>query len=475
MAQVLTISLQPWQIPRPKKLSLLHMPYEIRKRIYEFTLMEPRLLKRTHSPTCHRRPRRANEVEILPFFCTTTKYDLYLNSSRPGKACQCGKRRGMALLRTCRQIWHEASPVFWSNNTLQFFNTAEFVHRVGTTLRAEQRNQLRSLSLLLRNPQDMSLPSSHHMFWPATPPDLYPVDAPPPLEQRFWRLVGQCGGLDRLEIPPVALHGISELALEEPACGKDGGGGGHDDGPRLLSGSRLSSVKVTQLVPYRTTGRWETDFFIGQAFRGAPVAKFSRVVLLQDVRTLEAVTEARRELEYNFRVHVDTLVKTQFLGATLSDLDRWTVTFRLDPGLHQGDNVRHVVLPTGERTKIEFYGLPISRATRVQMARKKMALDSAQREKNGLSCAQNEVVQRQKKKKKAAQLRKDAQEHHDYQDTLLDRRLRRLDLRDEQRADAKDRQRSILRAIEEAAEVRSKERKRVQPRAPRPTADCAAP
>jgi len=54
----------------------------------------------------------------------------------------------------------------------------------------------------------------------------------------------------------------------------------------------------------------------------------------------------------------------------------------------------------------------------------------------------------------------------------MERRLRRLRLKDEERADAKDRQRDILRAIEEAAEVRSKERKRVQPRA---RADCAAP
>ncbi|KAG5977167.1 hypothetical protein E4U55_006973 [Claviceps digitariae] len=458
MAQVLTISLEPWQVPRPKKLSLRHMPYEIRKRIYEFTLIEPRLLKKTHKPTCSHRRKQTDEVEIPPFFCTMTTNEVRLSRSRQGTECQCGKRKGLALLRTCRQISHEASPIFWSNNTLQFFNVVEFVDKVGGTLRAKQRNHLRSLSLLLRNPQDYV---SSHMFWSQAVGELYPPDVPF-LRQAFWRVVGQCSGLERLEIPPFALRGVDKLDLEKPACG---------DGPRLLSGSKLSSVKVTQLIPFRKSSRWVSHMFIHRSYRKTTVAKCSRTVLLQDVQTFDAVTEARRDLESNFRVHVDTLVKTQFLGATLSNLENWKATFRLDPGLHQGDNVRHVILPTGERTKIEFYGLPISKATRVQMAREKMALDLAQREINGLSLAQHEVVQREKKKRKVVQLRKDALEHMEHQEILVERRLRRLQLKDEQRADAKNRQRNILRAIEEAAEVRSKERKRVQPRA---KADCAA-
>ncbi|KAG6028049.1 hypothetical protein E4U41_000787 [Claviceps citrina] len=433
MSPVLTIRFEPWQLPRPKKLSLRHMPYEIRHQIYEFTLIEHRLLKKAHKATCPHRQRQTDEVEAAPLFCKdmmTTHDDLL--------TCRCGKRTGLALLQTCRQIFLEASPVFWSGNTLQFFSMAELVHMVGETLRAEQRSHIRSLSLL--NLGD--IPESFGS--PLRGPRNRQVS---PLNRAFWTLVGQCGGLARLEIPPYALHGVFELDFtEQAACG----------GQRLLSGSRLSSVKVTQLIPFGKTPYWMPQ---------TTVARCSRCVSLQDVSTLNDVNETRRELEYNFRVHVDTLVKTRFLGATPSNLAGWKRTFRLDPGLRRGDNVRHVVLPNGQRTKIEFYGLPISTATRVRIAKGRMALDSAQKGINGLSVAQHEVVQLEKEKRKAAQLRRDVQERNEYEEKLVERRLRRLQLKDGQRADAKDRQRDILRAIVEAAEVRSRERKRVHPRA----------
>ncbi|KAG6001551.1 hypothetical protein E4U21_004108 [Claviceps maximensis] len=462
MAQVLTISLQPWQIPRPKKLSLQHMPYEIRQRIYEFALIEPRLLKKTHESSCIYKRRQTNEVEIPPFFCATAKCEGLFTRQRLATECHCGKRKGLALLRTCRQISHEASPVFWSKNTLQFFSMPDFVQRIGGTLRAEQRNHIRSLSLLFRDFLDVTylgLPTRS-----STIPTWYCEDISS-TTQPFWRVVGQCRGLEQLEIPPFALHDVYELDLgNSAACGSDG------NEPRLLPGSKLSSVKVTQLIQYRKSPLWESQMY-HQPYEKTTVAKCSRTVLLQDVRTLEAVIETRRDLEYNFTRQIYALVRTQFLSATVSHLQNWTATFRLDPGLHQDDNVRYVVLPTGERTKIEFYGLPISKAARVQMAREKMALDMAQREINGLSFAQHEVVQQEKEKKQAVQLRKDTQEHMNYQEILAERRLRRLQLKEERRADAKDRQRNILRATEEAAKVRSKERKRVQPTV---NVECAA-
>ncbi|KAG5930162.1 hypothetical protein E4U53_002293 [Claviceps sorghi] len=447
MAQVLTISLEPWQIPRPKKLSLQHMPYEIRKRIYEFALIEPRLLKRAHKLSCLQRQLQASKAKDLPFFVTTIWCDT------GGRAeCPCGKRTGLALLQTCRQISREASPVFWSGNTLQFFGMEEVVHIVGETLRAEQRNHLRSLSLVV---EDLYLYKLQSRGWHSADAGL--------LVRRFWKAVGRCRGLERLEIPPFALRAGVELPMEEPACG---------DGPRCLFGSKLSSVKVTQLIPFFTSSRRVSPRYPQSMCPRPVVAKCSRNVLLQDVRTRETMVEVLEDLCYNFRIHVDTLVKTRFFGATPSNLRRWRETFKLDPSLHQGDNVRRVVLPTGERTKITFYGLPIGKATRLQMARDKMAQDSAQRDINGLSLAQHEIVQREKKKKKAAQLHRDVLEDVDYQEVLVERRLRRLRLKDEERAGAKDRQRNILQSIEEAAELRSQERKRVQPRAKE---DCAAP
>ncbi|KAL4898936.1 hypothetical protein BDW74DRAFT_164227 [Aspergillus multicolor] len=76
-------------------------------------------------------------------------YRLGLKSwpSMKGLDCLCARRQNLGILLASRQIYHEAWPVFWTENTFAFESgrlLAEFLDAIG----AEKRAAIRSISLL---------------------------------------------------------------------------------------------------------------------------------------------------------------------------------------------------------------------------------------------------------------------------------------------------------------------------------------
>ncbi|KAK2595048.1 hypothetical protein QQS21_007238 [Conoideocrella luteorostrata] len=437
MPQVLTIPPVPWQTPRPKKLTFRHLPYEIRKRIYELALIEPLRWKKTHEPNCPHKPTNKTDIEIPPFLQTNVW--LYPSPHRiaTDTKCSCAKRKGLSLLQTCRQISLEASPMFWSGNTFCFLSGWEFVIAVGHQLRSEQRKIIRSISLLGDDGKSWQLPRVRYL-WRCSSVYLGP----------FWDLLLECEALEHLEMPQDPLKRTPSDVLQKMAS----------------SGTKLRHLTLAQFIPYYGNLYRGRLFLPGLNYGrgGATYVKCSRRVSWEDFKSEESLTELLRDLEYNFRVHVDTAVKIQFLGAELSRLEFWRHTFKLAPDLNEHSSVRQVVLPTGEKTAVEFFGLPISGATRRKVVKHKIALDRRQRDINGLTAAQHEVVQRGKERKKMAREEVELQKQQEYETGLAERRLRRLELRDTHRAAAREQRKDVQSAAKEAAELRSKERKRVQ-------------
>lgn len=162
----------------------------------------------------------------------------------------------------------------------------------------------------------------------------------------FWDAVLQCTRLESLEIPLSYIKGRGMGRIMRELVEKVVG---------------LRDLELTRLVPYC----WK-DTVCGYPFPSSNFMSFpavyvrcSRRILLQDHADEEAIASTCREIESNFYVHVDSVVKMQYLGAEEHRMEAWRDTIKLAPGLGSRDNTRTIKLPTGETSLITFYGLPV--------------------------------------------------------------------------------------------------------------------
>ncbi|RDW79345.1 uncharacterized protein DSM5745_06197 [Aspergillus mulundensis] len=128
--------------------------------IHNWRSQDPDLTSDTPASSQWGRPKRN------PYLCDICypelQYRLGLEKcpSMKGLECLCARRQNLAILLTSRQIYQEAWPVFWTENTFAFESgrlLAEFMEAVG----AQKRAAIRFVSLLApkNNPlQDDELP-----------------------------------------------------------------------------------------------------------------------------------------------------------------------------------------------------------------------------------------------------------------------------------------------------------------------------
>lgn len=386
---------------------------------------------------CRYKPVGTSGFEIPPFLLSDVVLGDRPWSIKTISQCACAKRKGLALLLSNREIHNHAFPILWSKNTFCFLDGWEFAIAVGHMLRPDCRDRLRSISVM--SPDRTGHP--RHMRWAR--------GCKPSPQTDFWDVALQCTRLERLEIPPAYLKDLKSHST-----------GFHRITERL---AHLQPLFLTQLIPFcRNDFYWEYPW--PACHRDHPFTTYARCTRRLPCHGHmrgDDIIELCRDLEYNFRVHVDTAVKTRFLGVDAGKLHGWRDTFKLAPGLHEHSNTRRITLPSGETTTIKFYGLPVSKSTKIRIARNRMVLERHQRQLDGLSFAQHAEARRQRQLKKQERAEQTLRERQMHEELLAERRARRLGLRTAEIQAARARKELIRNSMKQSKEDRRKERKRV--------------
>lgn len=95
------------------KSPLLQLPWEIREPIFALALEEPVRHARRHHALCKFSVRNTTVPETPPY-------------SMDDRCCRCTRRRNTGLLLTNRQIYNEASPIFWRQTMFCFKSVFDF-------------------------------------------------------------------------------------------------------------------------------------------------------------------------------------------------------------------------------------------------------------------------------------------------------------------------------------------------------------
>lgn len=434
-----TLTIQPNHAagPRPKKLNLDHLPLEIVLRIYEFALVERPRWEKTHKPACKYKPKFGDDIYENPPFLQT-KVTVYADMRQKTEcSCSCAKRTGLGLLLASRGVNELAAPIFWSKNTFCFLDAIEVIATVGRLLRPAYVEMIRAISIM--NP-DQSGYTGHVDFTLSKGKQRHV----------FWDTIERCKGLESLDMPGAYISATKWFAQRMAKL------------PRKAPS--LKTVRFNFLLTFTSFDMWSEypSPWWDHYFPNVIYARCSRSFSLRDQDwSPKAVQELARGLKWNFRVYVGTAIKTSFLGASKERPESYKDTFQLAPGIDEHSSRRRVTLPTGETTKVTFYGFPLSKRDRMDQVRRKQALDGEQRKINRLTHAQNEAVVKAKGMRKAKRETQVAENRETHNQAIADRGQRLLDLKAGEDRAARKQQRKIDRMTKRNAEIHRSERKRV--------------
>ncbi|KAL1900515.1 hypothetical protein Sste5346_002236 [Sporothrix stenoceras] len=152
--------------PEPSAVKgFFRLPWELRQRIYELSLIELPRWEKLHNPDC-----------IL------IATDLHSAAT--------ARRHSLDVLLANRQVYREAAPVLWSRNVFCFHRIEHFTEGVGKNLRTAHRLMLRHVSILLYTNDSVS--NRNHMNHNQTNLNA------------MWDTILQCNGLRTLEVSHTA-------------------------------------------------------------------------------------------------------------------------------------------------------------------------------------------------------------------------------------------------------------------------------
>lgn len=461
MPTTLTIRTQ-YDQARPKKLGLLYLPEEIQSIIYEYLLVErTSLWDKKHEIDCRNKVTAPGQFEIPPFVHNEILSALpHLTNDHSGfkarVACKCSKRKSLGLMRTCKIIREISAPIFWSKNIFCFRDAGKLVANLNA-LRPCYRELIREVSFL--EPECDDIPALN-------------ASSKANKSAALWSAIKKCAGLRRLELPAdcikpqgvdFAQH-LNDLARNMPY---------------------LDTLDLSYLVGYSDSTLWLTCQYpqmcrltFLHSSRSVPLRpewKIEDDEYLELVRTSEEddqlfwnrsmVQKLHSDLHLNFRVHVDTHVRLRIMKLSIWELRRGIRSLYLPPDLHEHDSTRRIRLPTGKIATIRFYGLPVSKVSRLEKAQKKIALDQQQKEINGLTHAQqvvNKSLEARKSRQRAAESQAESSQH---QQLVQERAKRRLETNKEENKEVKKKEKKakkkVRKSMRKGEEVRQQERKRV--------------
>ncbi|KAK2027796.1 ribosomal protein L32 [Colletotrichum zoysiae] len=451
----LTIPLPAHQHPSSSK-RLLGLPLELRNHIYRHALVAPPKHSRTHDDDCHfRHNHTATSIEpaacfVLDVATDPIPRDYYIYRRDPPLQCRCAKRAALNLLLACRQVYREATPVFWSANTFVFYHADDFTVCVGARLRAACRPLLRHVYIASATREDGQLWTTRNILSSAWIPGGGAI----PRWLQFWGVLKQCRGLRTLAVQPevVRRHGADLAAL----------------GRWLPALERLELTWVGKYKDERVAlspdGR---DFLLcGSVQRETMFVRAAQAVDLgaADFGGAAWCKELYRDFTTNFCVHLDTIVRSRFLGCDADGPDRDRVELhagRVAAGLTDARRTWTVELPTGKTARLDFLAVPQSRETRMRLKKVRMARDAARRA-SGKPTAAEERVQREVRERRAEnKTRAAAEEARERERVLAERRRKEGEREEAEKREREDRRAELERAVEAAREERRVGRKRV--------------
>lgn len=415
--------------PFVPKRGFLSVPREIRDLIYAFTLVQPIKWSRRHRATCEHCPRTCNLFER----------PLFTYAEQP---CACVRRTGLSLLLANRQIHAEAAPIFWARNTHCFALATEFTRDVGQVLRPEYR-------LLLRHVSVMSI------VWANNPPYGSMCGWTRDQTVLFWRTMRECKGLERLDVHPF----YGWWHVEQASC----------------------LGRLAAALPRLRSFNWEklTFFNVGKDSKGQwlDYPRLQNLYCLSrkevdfgSFTTGKAVRDTIRDFETNFLVHVRHAIEKDLLGHpivpphSLNGAAR-SRDYRLRDGLDDLNPDQTLRLRDRTTTTVQFFGLPLSAETRKRNARERYIHDVLLRKQGKLTAREqkmSEVAQtRRSEKKTKKQLLEDSERERKKKKKIQRQKDDRLSAEQQRILDEAKRKSALQQSIDEAAELKRLERKKV--------------
>lgn len=341
--------------PPPNRITkgFFSLPREVRDVVYEAALVGPNRWERAHEATCPHCPKSLFGL-AMPFFdiepgpckCWPCQHH------RSGEVkiippCNCGKRKGLNLLRANKQINTEAAPIFWSKNKHTFANPSEFVNGVLLNLRDKTRDLITDVSimppLLLYRPPGVAVSPEHVRI--------------------IWGTLYKCKSIRSLELSPE--YGSSGWCVR--------------DHPSLLltclfSFTQLKSFRraVLDMICLRKNPAGRV-MNIHPAFEPNGAGRL-RYLVAQEVNLARPITRQallQRSGDYFatvFRGHVKSAIQSQVLHGSGSEQS----VFQYTNGLTDLNPIRELKLRDNVTTTVHFLNLPPSQKTRQRNAKQRL-------------------------------------------------------------------------------------------------------
>ncbi|KAM4054624.1 hypothetical protein HRG_014923 [Hirsutella rhossiliensis] len=321
---------------RPRKVSLVDLPYDILDRIYNFVLVEDPRWEKEHKLGCRFKLNSAVKFESPPFLLGETRVSISPPTIQTANSCSCAKRKGLGLLLTNRAIHLDASRIFWSKNIFCFLSGWEFAITVGHKLRPEYCDYLQFISIV--SPDEKRFPRHLWMTQGCK------IDKAVP---GFWDVILRCKGLRLLEIPSLYLRQEGNYF-------------------NILAHklTHLRFLDLTGLKPYYRAGlHWHDYADPGDPDfqRSTAYLKYTRRIEIHTGLNNSIRHASWRAFDHDFRIKVEEATMQQILEPWSRRLASG-LSLASDP--HQYNGSHQVRLPSGEMVTITLYGLPIIEALR---------------------------------------------------------------------------------------------------------------
>ncbi len=326
------------QPPPPR--GFFRLPLELRMQIYRHSLLEvPRWEKR--------HPRRLRPTRRATALRSSGRPSRSLTRTRPASTSAAAPSGGaLSLLQVNRQVHGEAVDMFWTGNVFCWMWHHSFVNDINDGVRPEYRGLIRHVSIAMGNSWEGD-PRYQNLVWDNG--GRCKFDA-------FWSAVHKCSGLRSLEVRPEYVmwyhQPVSALRQHCP---------------------QLESFSLLKLQLYDVTGPEAGRF---SADRRLLWFKTARQIDLGRITDQESCPRYHARLRHQLPRARPLRHRNAAAGPSGQPvrLNNLCAQYRV-PDLDDRSPPQSVELRDGTTCEIQVYGLPISRATRLQHAKERMFAD----------------------------------------------------------------------------------------------------
>ncbi|KAI0158227.1 hypothetical protein GGR57DRAFT_40112 [Xylariaceae sp. FL1272] len=180
----------------------MYLPTEVREIIYQYALIDKPLLYRRHQACCHCSQKKPGRLEEPPF--VDARSSPFCRTPAQLVTCSCSKRQSLALMSTCREVYGEASPIFWKNNTFSWSSTDAFVQDISNSMPMCRYN-IQNVCIYHEQgktgAQYPSIAPRRRLPWRNNDRPRPSVKTLPPSYATLWEALKMCRSLSSLDLP----------------------------------------------------------------------------------------------------------------------------------------------------------------------------------------------------------------------------------------------------------------------------------